>query len=68
MKEDFLRDFFNMSKGKSAAVGKKLVKYERAWIIIGQVKENLYLAVHGGTSPPCQVFLVRAEDKELIDA
>ena len=63
---DKLEEVFRAIDPKSSSVGKRLVKYDRAWIIVGRIKENLWLAVEGGTSMPCPVHVIKATAEEFL--
>lgn len=63
-----LEDLLNMlGKGKGTIFGKKLVKYDRAWILIAHLNKDLYLAVQTGAALPAALHVVKAEAREILD-
>jgi hypothetical protein len=67
--DDMFRDHLGsggFGASASSVRGKKLVKYGKGWIVLAKVTNNTYLCVQGGTTPPCPVYLLRAEEKELL--
>ena len=64
--EEMLGDMLGGMAGKNSVKGKRLVKYDKAWIIVAQVTDSLYLAVETNADLPSPLQVVRARPEELI--
>lgn len=58
--EEFMLHFFK-NGGGAVSTYKKVFAHGKHWIAFNEVKRGLFLAIESGTTPPCDVKLIRVE-------